>query len=1096
MLHISRMSFTDKLLVGAFAIALLVVGAISVLSYQSTEGLISTQDRVGRTRGVLERLDSILAYAMQSESATRGYVLTADQQYIQKRATAIAGLEEVLADLGRLLAPSPDQQSLLGSLRSAVHEKNNQERQTSELSRSKGTKAAIAGFSSKPGADLTETIGELVGRMKDNEKAELARRTAQAHDDARSTVRMLLAGSGLSFIALSAIFVSLNREIRRRRASELKLRHSNRLYALLSQTNQAIVRTRDRGRLVGEIARVAVEHGAFQCAWVAILKPAGDAVELLAVHGGEPNRGGNSRRAWFERIGDTPVEAWLPASGRLFSNDLQADSAGFPWRQEAVNAGFLSGAVFPITVSGHRAGAVGLLSAEAGVFDRRVVELLDEVTSDVAFALESIAREEQRKSAEEALWKQAQIIDQVHDAIVSTDLEGNVTAWNRGAEALMGYATEESLGRHITFLYPTEEHEFLREKVIAPLKISGALETEVRMRKKSGEDFFAHLSLSLQRDRLGRPFGMIGFSMDITQAKRSAEALRENEERFRQMAENIQEVFWLMDSRSLEVLYVSPAFERVWGLAAESVVHRPAEAWLATVHPQDRDILTTLTGKISRGEAFSGEYRIIQPDGTERWIWDQAFPIRDKDGEVYRSAGIAQDITERKRAEREIGDRVAQLRAVAELGQRAVESTSGPAEFLVSVVERVREVLAVDYCKILQYVADDHCFVMSAGSGWSESMPTPVTVPADADSQAGYTLLSGSPVVVADLEHETRFHAPALLSKHAVKSGASVIVGDVQHPFGVLGVHSVETRTFTEDDVHFLQSVASLVAATQRRRQAEEEILRLNDELEGRVAERTAELGLVNRELALRNQEVERANRLKSEFLASMSHELRTPLNAIIGFSDLMTRGKGGSLNEKHQRFMGHIQQAARHLLQLINDILDLSKIESGRVEIEQQEFVILEALNEVLPVITPLAMNKSIEVSTSVPAALTVYAERIRFKQILFNLLSNAVKFTPEHGRVTVECSASPERIEIAVSDTGVGIPLEEQQSIFEEFHQAGPTTRGVKEGTGLGLAITRRIVELHGGRISVESEPGKGSRFMFTLPVRPGELGVTANV
>ena len=239
-----------------------------------------------------------------------------------------------------------------------------------------------------------------------------------------------------------------------------------------------------------------------------------------------------------------------------------------------------------------------------------------------------------------------------------------------------------------------------------------------------------------------------------------------------------------------------------------------------------------------------------------------------------------------------------------------------------------------------------------------------------------------------------------------------------------------------------------------------------------------------NRELELRNREVERATQLKSQFLASMSHELRTPLNAILGFSDLLAEQTAGSLNEKQRRYVQHIHNGGQHLLQLINDILDLSKIEAGRMELRPESFLVADTLPEVLSIIRPLAMDKKIEVVSTVEPALWVCADRVRFKQILYNLLSNAVKFTPDGGRVGVQVWPDGEWLHLVVHDTGIGIPPEEQEAIFDEFRQVGTTTKGVKEGTGLGLAITRRLVEQHGGTLRVESEPGRGSRFHFTLP------------
>ena len=239
------------------------------------------------------------------------------------------------------------------------------------------------------------------------------------------------------------------------------------------------------------------------------------------------------------------------------------------------------------------------------------------------------------------------------------------------------------------------------------------------------------------------------------------------------------------------------------------------------------------------------------------------------------------------------------------------------------------------------------------------------------------------------------------------------------------------------------------------------------------------------RELESRNREVERANQLKSEFLASMSHELRTPLHTIIGFAELLAEEIEGPLNEKQKRFLDHIHTDSLHLLELINDVLDLSKIESGRLELRCETFDVASALEETLSSIRPQGIAKLIDITADVPLVTGIFADRVRFKQILFNLLSNAVKFTPERGRISVEATLRDDCLEMSVSDTGIGIPAAQHEAVFDKFYQVGATTKGVREGTGLGLAITKSLVEKHGGRIWVESEPGKGSRFTFTIAV-----------
>jgi PAS domain S-box-containing protein len=255
-----------------------------------------------------------------------------------------------------------------------------------------------------------------------------------------------------------------------------------------------------------------------------------------------------------------------------------------------------------------------------------------------------------------------------------------------------------------------------------------------------------------------------------------------------------------------------------------------------------------------------------------------------------------------------------------------------------------------------------------------------------------------------------------------------------------------------------------------------------------------AELAATNQRLEVQNRELDRANRLKSEFLASMSHELRTPLHTIIGFSDLLAEELKGALNADQKRFVTHIQRDSRHLLELINDVLDLSKIEAGRLELHSELFRPADAITQTIAGVRPLANNKAISIVEDADRSVQITADPVRFKEIISNLVTNAIKFTPEGGRITVECHDRSQYAMFAVTDTGIGIPASEQQAIFDKFYQLGSTTRGVREGTGLGLAITKSLVEMHGGTISVESTPGEGSRFEFLLPhagpqAAPGE-------
>jgi two-component system, cell cycle sensor histidine kinase PleC len=240
----------------------------------------------------------------------------------------------------------------------------------------------------------------------------------------------------------------------------------------------------------------------------------------------------------------------------------------------------------------------------------------------------------------------------------------------------------------------------------------------------------------------------------------------------------------------------------------------------------------------------------------------------------------------------------------------------------------------------------------------------------------------------------------------------------------------------------------------------------------------------------------EAANQSKGEFLATMSHELRTPLNSIIGFSDILLEGMFGSLNEKQTAYINNISKGGKHLLNLINEILDLSKVEAGKMELDYEQFYVTLAVDEIKTIISPLAIKKNIYLDVKVEPQLgMIGADKIRFKQILCNLTSNAIKFTPEKGNVTIEARRSGNFVQVSVIDTGIGISKSDMDKLFQPFKQLNRYITREYEGTGLGLALAKKFVEMHGGKIRVESKVGEGSIFTFVIPLVPKDHMLTQN-
>ena len=333
--------------------------------------------------------------------------------------------------------------------------------------------------------------------------------------------------------------------------------------------------------------------------------------------------------------------------------------------------------------------------------------------------------------------------------------------------------------------------------------------------------------------------------------------------------------------------------------------------------------------------------------------------------------------------------------------------------------------------------------------------------PATRGIAAGRAIVDRTVVHISDIRNDPDYVARAPVNVLGYRTALAVPMLREGSPIGAFVMWRREVRPFTDKQIDLVRTFADQAVIAI-------ENVRLFKELEA-----------ANRELGAASQH-------KSEFLANMSHELRTPLNAIIGFSEILTERMFGELNEKQAEYLTDIHASGQHLLSLINDILDLSKIEAGRMELELTDFDLPTALDNALTLIRERAGRRGIALHLSVDERLgQMRADERKIRQVVLNVLSNAIKFTPEGGRIEVAAVPRDEFVEVSVSDTGVGIAPEDQEAVFEEFRQVGTAAKKV-EGTGLGLALSRKFIELHGGRIWVQSQVGIGSTFTFTIPVQ----------
>ena len=408
---------------------------------------------------------------------------------------------------------------------------------------------------------------------------------------------------------------------------------------------------------------------------------------------------------------------------------------------------------------------------------------------------------------------------------------------------------------------------------------------------------------------------------------------------------------------------------------------------------------------------------------------------------------------------------VGELRALGEVGQ-AVSSTLDLETVLSTIASHAVQLSDTDCGVIYEYDESKQVFDLRASHRMeTEAVETLRAAPIHlGEGATGRAATLRVPVQVSDISSEREYtgaRARPLLIRLGYRSALSVPLLREQQIMGALTVWRRQIGEFKPEVINLLQTFATQsVLAIQNAR--------------------------LFREIEDKSRQIEAANRHKSEFLANMSHELRTPLNAIIGFSEVLGERLFGELNEKQAEYTDDILSSGRHLLSLINEILDLSKVEAGRMELELATFDLPLAIDNARTFVRERATTHGITLDVTMDERLGDFVgDERKIKQILLNLLSNAVKFTPAGGRIGIDARPNNGSVEISVSDTGVGIAAEDQPKVFEEFRQVGSDYAHKVEGTGLGLTLAKKFVELHGGKIWVESEAGRGSTFIFTLPI-----------
>lgn len=652
---------------------------------------------------------------------------------------------------------------------------------------------------------------------------------------------------------------------------------------------------------------------------------------------------------------------------------------------------------------------------------------------------------------------------------------------------IMGYDNEELLE------FSAEElkmriHPDDREKVWSYLQNRLAGRTppshyEQRLVRKNGEVRWVETSADRVYYR-DRPASQV-VCLDITERKETEQHLRESEAKYRMLAEHMRDVIWTMDTTG-RFTYMSPSIYHLRGYTPEEVMQQDLHE---VVTPDSLHLVQEGMQRSFSGTATIGRTELEQPckDGTSVWTESVVVRMLDDSNQVTGWLGVTRDIRDRRRAEEQMRQYAARAETLARTAAR-LNAQLELNTILEAVCEITQQALHTNVVLIFLYDKPSDTLVFARQVGLPPEIAPHIEPIPFALMDKDRTVI----VIPDTLQHPSPHAASQqMIVAFDGRSMIRVLVRRDQDIVGmILAFTTGSVRSFTEDEQLLMCGIGDQAAQAIANARLFDEIHQERALLSQRVAERTADLIRSNTELA-------RALKTKDEFLANMSHELRTPLNVILGLSESLQEEVYGPLNPRQRKSLATIESSGQHLLSLINDILDLSKIEAGKIELERT-YITIETICQVsLQFIRQQALKKHISVSyhidttrspwqPDIPETLAIYADERRLKQILINLLINAVKFTPEGGKVGLDVYVELDNrmVRFTVWDTGIGIAPDDQERLFQPFIQVDSSLSREYEGTGLGLALVLHLSQLHGGSVSLESEVGKGSRFTVSLP------------
>ncbi|GAA6623835.1 PAS domain-containing protein [Scytonema sp. NUACC26] len=627
------------------------------------------------------------------------------------------------------------------------------------------------------------------------------------------------------------------------------------------------------------------------------------------------------------------------------------------------------------------------------------------------------------------------------------DVLTNRVIWSIGHEQLFGLSEGTFLGTYnavMDCIHPDD-----REKVTLSLEQARIsrhnFHQEFRVIWADGSVHWMESKGKCIYNNEEQAMRMLGTVMEITERKQAELALKESEERFRLLAETIQDVFWIANTANSEVLYVSPAYEKIWGRSSESLYANNRE-WMDNIHPEEREYVEAVFySKVLEGN-YDEEYRIVLPDGTVRWIRARVYAIKDESGEFQRLVGIAQDISYRKQAEASLQQLNEELEMRVQQRTHELEASQATLQQLyqqlqAELYERQRVEVAL---RGSENLFRSLCEFAPVGIFKADPQGNNIYSNPCCQIIGGFTLEEGLG------DGWMQFIHPKDLDTIVPQLNATIAVPQ-KFSCQFRALHRDGTIRFCQmKSVPIISELGELIG----------HVGTVEDITEYRAIEK-----------------------MKDEFISIVSHELRTPLSSIRGSLGLLAAGVFNEQPEIAQQMLAIATSDTERLVRLVNDILDLERLESNKVVLVKQQCNAGTLMQQSVETLQSLAVERDITLSI-LPASVEIWADPDKILQTLINLVSNAIKFSPPNSQVILSVEDLPDCVLFKVQDWGRGIPQDKLEVIFRRFQQVDASDSRQKGGTGLGLAICHAIVQQHGGRIWAESVLGQGSVFNFTVP------------